>query len=89
MNHAKIRAKVLAVEAGYHVHVHGWFGEVTPAFNAPGQPYCQACEKRVGHHEVVSPYAQGIDYVRDVNALLKAFDDAEDQIAQLEDGAER
>ena len=89
MNHAKIRAKVLAVEAGHPVHIHGCFGEVLEAEGPPGLPYCTACEKRVGHADVASPSVGTLDYLRDVNALLKAFDDTEDRIAELEDGENR
>ena len=86
MNHAKIRAKVLAVEAGHHVHAHGCFGEVELRHDMQHYtPYCRACERIVPHADVASPIVQTLDYIRDVNALLLAFDNAEDEIATLED----
>jgi len=85
MNHAKIRAKVLSVEAGYPVHVHGCFGECAFVEKGGLRYYCNVCERLVHSADVATPEVQTIAYIRDVNALLKAFDDAEDRIAELED----
>lgn len=88
MNFAEIRARLTAVESGYPVHIHGCFGEVEirPDHRSG---FCHACERVVSLAEVAFSDVASAEYEADVSALLKAFDDAEDRIATLEDGGAR
>lgn len=84
MNHAAQRARLEALENRYAVHRHGCFGKATPQ---PGLGYfCHACERIVPVADVESVYTSTDVHANDLRVLLKALDDAEDRIAELEDG---
>jgi hypothetical protein len=87
MMQAAQRARLEALENGHAVHRHGCFGKATPQ---PGLGYfCEACERTVSVADVESVYTSTDVHAHDLRVLIKALDDAEDRIAELEDRSVR
>jgi len=87
MNHAKQRVRLTAFDSGEIIHRHGCFSKV--ALAQDGDLYCYGCGRVVTSAECEFPVTKRADHAEDLRVLLKALDDAEDRIAELEDGGAR